>query len=439
MLECAIVIRFFFLLFCFLRFKLKKNSISSDGYLYSFKANSAIEPIAKNFGYKVKVLSKIDSIPWLDILTRKVRVLSIPPRELVGNSNEKWKRRFIKWLFLDVHDEIFVYWIYSLFVADYGSNILFVEGAHVAEIFSKHFPHFNVHIISNGDCSNQVRWVFECAFVTKMLKTNREIGITIFTNTTTIWIIEIYRHLHPNRKIILRFHDMLECIARDKESREKILYIVDVLKRKKIIDVVESYSREDAQDLGGIYRPNGVNPDFLYKFISPYRENICCFIGAGNNERDNIEISREHTLKYILTEIKKIYPNADRYYMISVPNFTKNRLISYCDCVKSYSTSEIYIDLVRIDKKEGFSFRIPEALWFNRKIISNRIGLLEENFYSPERIFLIGYDPITRLRTFLEGDLSSPSEQILHYYDSRLWWTNSDPYNKGGLLSDIVE
>ena len=125
--------------------------------------------------------------------------------------------------------------------------------------------------------------------------------------------------------------------------------------------------------------------------------------------------------------------------MISVPNFTKNRLISYCDCVKSYSTSEIYIDLVRIDKKEGFSFRIPEALWFNRKIISNRIGLLEENFYSPERIFLIGYDPITRLRTFLEGDLSSPSEQILHYYDSRLWWTNSDPYNKGGLLSDIVE
>lgn len=61
--------------------------------------------------------------------------------------------------------------------------------------------------------------------------------------------------------------------------------------------------------------------------------------------------------------------------------------LSYTDFIRIYVLSEVYIDLVRVNQYEGFSFRIPEALWLNRKIISNRISLQDEPFYSTDRVF----------------------------------------------------
>lgn len=95
--------------------------------------------------------------------------------------------------------------------------------------------------------------------------------------------------------------------------------------------------------------------------------------------------------------------------------------------MKLYARSEVYVDLYRVDEDEGFSYRIPEALFLNRKIISNRTILHDESFYSPERIFLIGIDPIERLKSFLETDIEPLPEEVLRLYDSRLWWTDDDP------------
>lgn len=192
------------------RFKSRGRVIFTDGQLYGFVINSSLEFIAKRFGFKVKHIDSIDSISWLDILTRRIKVIAIPSKELVTNLNEKWKRRAIKWLLLDVRDEVFIYWMYNLFEADYGDNVLFVDGAHIAEMYSSHLPHFHVSAISNSGCSSKVRRIFECCFATNALKIDNKFGVTVFTNTISEWIIKKYRLLHPNRKIILRFHDLLE-------------------------------------------------------------------------------------------------------------------------------------------------------------------------------------------------------------------------------------
>lgn len=53
--------------------------------------------------------------------------------------------------------------------------------------------------------------------------------------------------------------------------------------------------------------------------------------------------------------------------------------------------------------------------------------LREEPFYSPERVFLIGVDPLSRLQSFLESDIEPLPESILRLYDASLWWTAEDP------------
>ena len=50
--------------------------------------------------------------------------------------------------------------------------------------------------------------------------------------------------------------------------------------------------------------------------------------------------------------------------------------------------ASVLIDLYRITPDEGYSFRISEALAMNKKIITNRIGLDKEEFYSPELILI---------------------------------------------------
>ena len=147
-----------------------------------------------------------------------------------------------------------------------------------------------------------------------------------------------------------------------------------------------------------------------------------------NSYCGNIPASRKSAIQFLMREIVKIYPNAENMCITKISDFKTNHWMAYSDFVKIYALSEIYVDLMRIDSREGFSFRISEALWLNRKIISNRISLSKEIFYSPERIFLIGYDPIERLRSFLEADIEPLPKTILNYYNSRLWWTSSDPY-----------
>ena len=101
--------------------------------------------------------------------------------------------------------------------------------------------------------------------------------------------------------------------------------------------------------------------------------------------------------------------------------------ISYNQYLREIAASEIVIDLTRNCQDEGFSFRIAEALFLNKKIITNRLIILNEPFYSPERIFLIGHDSYLRLDSFLQNDLAPLPESILKFYNSRLWWTDQDP------------
>ena len=83
--------------------------------------------------------------------------------------------------------------------------------------------------------------------------------------------------------------------------------------------------------------------------------------------------------------------------------------------------SEIMVDMYRIDPGEGLSFRIPEALLLGRKVITNRLMVLDCDFYDPSRFFVIGHDSPGRLEAFLKGDFRPLSPEIRKRYDSREW------------------
>ena len=126
-------------------------------------------------------------------------------------------------------------------------------------------------------------------------------------------------------------------------------------------------------------------------------------------------------------KVKEIYPNILQWIDLYSPVGT-SEWIPYCQYLEKAISTEIFIDLVRISQDEGFSYRIPEALALNRKIITNRRNLIQEPFYSKDRIFILGVDSLDGLQAFLENDIPKLDDSILSYFNSELWWSEDDPY-----------
>lgn len=391
--------------------------------IFGFGNNDSFHDIAENYCANTGIYQSVDEIPWADILLRRTRFSNVPSKDFALTTNGFWKRRFIRWLKLLVRDEIHLCWLHDVVFREHGPRVLCVYSRHANQVYSAHLPNFRMVQISDENYESRTKPIYDLAKELRDHCVDEKPGLTVFTNSTSIWLLRAYRLLHPNRRIILRFQDIIDRhVGGHGIDSDGVVAIATQMREEGLVDEIESYHRADAEKLHAIYRPNGVNPDFVLANDVPYRERLYSFVGASLRTR-----TRSESLKTVTTAIKQLYPHAARSCVEQVANLCGGFWIPYPEFAKFYARSEIYVDLYRVCADEGFSFRIPEALFLNRKIISNRVNLQNEPFYSPERVFLIGIDPIERLQSFLENDIEPLSEEILRLYNSRLWWTDNDP------------
>lgn len=380
--------------------------------------------LAKNFYKKIKIYTDLREIPWTEIIFRKVRFLSLPPTKSLPNLSLLAKRKLIKLSNLLINKQLMFESIRNLIFANQGPNVLFVPYHHAFEIYSLHCPQLKVVEIDKNLSPDLISKIYKESQYSKVRDLTA--GVAVFINPTSSQLLRAYKLIHPNKSIVIRYHDMISWQP-DKtfySGTKNLINMVKNLKRDGIVDKVESYCPQDAELLCATYRPNAANPIHLKKIDKDFRESIYHFIGGKSSNQATS--SRIQPLDQIQKELSRIYPEINHWCTANIVRFS-NKWLSYNEFLEKSVLSEVCVDLIREDQNEGFSFRIPEAIHLNKKIISNRINLKKEPFYSPERIFLIGHDPIERLREFLEFDLKPLPKNIADRYNSTLWWTKHDP------------
>ena len=391
--------------------------------IFGFGNNDSFQDLAERYSDNTGICQSVDEIPWIDILLRRPRFSNVPSKDYALTKSGLWKRRFFRWLRLLVRDEINFCWLHDVVFCEHGPRVLFIQTRHGNQVYTAHLPNFKVVQISDENYESRTKPIYDLAKELHDRCVDEKPGLTVFTNNTSIWLLRAYRLLHPNRRIVLRFHDIIQRqVGGHGIDSENVIRIANEMREEGLVDEIESYHRSDAKKLHAIYRPNGVNPDFVLSNDIPYRDRLYSFMGGTPRTRKRLEAFAE-----VAEAIQKLYPHSARSCVEQIANLRGGFWIPYTEFAKIYARSEIYVDLFRVCEDEGFSFRIPEALFLNRKIISNRLNLRNEPFYSPERIFLIGIDPIERLQKFLEKDIEPLPETILRLYNSRLWWTDNDP------------
>lgn len=377
-------------------------------------------PLLRKYFPKIDTKKTLKDFSFYDIFFRSVRFAGRPDKKNLS-SRDRFKRTLIRFFHNDYERTANIWNLVDTVFLPSSRNSMFISSAHIVDMFRVHFPDFDVFELSGHTNSFRNMVIYMLALVSRSRFTEDSEGITIFANLANPFLLKAYKLLHPNKKVFLRFHDRIDQIAK-RTSTEKLRKTLQKLREKNIIHEAESYYEADANLLNISYRPNAVNSEVMRKVDNNSRHYFYTFIGTYKSKLDH---SRLNSLKKIRERLCVLYPSALQYINEHIMVDLNNERIDYTNYLKIVGLSEIIVDMYRIAPDEGLSFRIPEALLLERKIITNRLIVLECDFYHPSRFFVIGHDSLDRLKEFVESDFRPLPPEVRNRYDCRNWWRPS--------------
>jgi hypothetical protein len=388
---------------------------------------------ASRYFHRIEQAESFSDIAWQNILLRRVRLIAVPSKRECRNASERAKRFFCKLLMLTLSGEIAAKSLDECFLQADGKKIIIAPSETAAAIYRWHLEGEGFLVL---ECKDETKKARIRAFAKRVQNRIRSEGVdeseglTVFLDLYDTELLRLYRSLHPKRRIVLRLHDSIEGgLGKHSMTLQRLSELIARLIREGTINEAESYSAHDAAALGIHYRPNGVNVKKVRSLDVPWRRKLGVFIGGASGRTVN---QRTRPLLSIVEASKRIF---GYYTPIQIQTAASDaQWLSYPLYLKEAAQAEVFIDMVRLSQSEGFSFRIPEALALNRKIITNRMTVLSEPFYSPERVFVIGRDSEESLRAFFERDIEPIPKDVLDLYDASLWWKPKDA-RKGKKIS----
>lgn len=97
--------------------------------------------------------------------------------------------------------------------------------------------------------------------------------------------------------------------------------------------------------------------------------------------------------------------------------------ITYNESVRNILQSKCIVEYVQHNQK-GMTLRPLEALFYQKKLITNNQDTVKFDFYRPENIFIIGKDKLESLSQFLEIPFHPISSDIVERYSISTWFNH---------------
>ncbi len=216
--------------------------------------------------------------------------------------------------------------------------------------------------------------------------------IIIFDDGFQNCIANYIRRMNPNIKITLWFWNPVNDYSRRFLSN-------------KNIDYFWTYDRKDAKK----YHMR-LNTQFYTKNINLERTavaNKVVFLGRDKGRK---------------ADINKLQRVLDRLNIET--DFT------IIEDESQYVSYEKYLDKVRSNKcildfnasgATGLTLRVMEALFFEKKLITNNTDVQRCDFYKPDNIFILGKDDESKLAVFMDSPYKKIERQVVDYYDYENW------------------
>lgn len=120
----------------------------------------------------------------------------------------------------------------------------------------------------------------------------------------------------------------------------------------------------------------------------------------------------------ILDEIRQVLDEKGLTHQFIITKDGKN-FIPYTQTLAMMQKSRCIIDVTLSTK--GMSLRPMESLYFQKKLITNSVNIINEKLYHPQNVFIWGKDDNNKLYDFIHSPFYNYSDDILSYYDINSW------------------
>ncbi|PWC12260.1 hypothetical protein B4923_10440 [Brenneria roseae subsp. americana] len=97
--------------------------------------------------------------------------------------------------------------------------------------------------------------------------------------------------------------------------------------------------------------------------------------------------------------------------------------ISYIDNLVNVINSKAILE-INIEDQSGLTLRTLEAIFFNKKLITNNTDIINYDFYSPDRFFILGINDLNYINGFLEKKTEEVNQKILIKYSPEFIFKN---------------
>ena len=228
----------------------------------------------------------------------------------------------------------------------------------------------------------------------------------------------------------VRGRDVIEYI-RDHNKRARIIiyYInpVDFADRKaphnyKGLDC-EFYTFDpiDAKKFGIKFKPYFYPEEYMIDCDEkvPIKQDIF-FVGVDKDRLGVIKALHRRFEQMNLTDKLMIVATLHKKYSRSDEKWLAKR-VPYEKIAENIKQSRAILDIVQ-SGQSGITLRPMEAMFYNKKLITNNIYIKEYDFYNPHNIFILQERNISELKEFLELPTIEINQEIKNKYRFSGWW-----------------
>ncbi len=170
---------------------------------------------------------------------------------------------------------------------------------------------------------------------------------------------------------------------------------------KDHFDIVFAFDRQDSERYGFEYFP------LIYTGVRPEKkENInndLFYVGQAKDRYEQLISIYEHAKAEGLScdfNIVGVPPDKQKYS----DEIHYNRMLPYLEVVRRIKSSRCIVDAIQ-HNSSGMTIKVCEAVLYNKKLITTNRTIINEHFYSENRIKLEGDDSCS-LKQFLYGEAS---------------------------------
>ena len=214
------------------------------------------------------------------------------------------------------------------------------------------------------------------------------------------------------------------CYLYDSVDRCPVEHLLD-----GVFDEIYSFDKEDIKKYGFKEITNYNYLEKQSKSNPTEIKNQVLYVASFDNRLDTvmklkeafekIKVSHRFIIvgkKTSLFKIKKLFSQAIKGIEL------RRKRIDQEGLKNLYRETNVVLDIVR-ENQSGLSFRIFEAMAFEKKIITNNKNVLYYNFYNPNNICVIQNDDFNFDKTFFESAYEPLSEEIYQSYTIDYWVT----------------